>query len=170
MEENIIKIPANNKEITLYCCLGEALLKTQVVEQALSHSTTLKMNPYETKERADEFLKQQQGYTLGRAIKIAINEKLYNSSLQDELNAFLEHRNWLVHKVICGIEKDLNAGIIKEELLDKIQSISEKAESLHRKIEYDLIEFCSSKGRDMSETLTLLKLQEQGVRIRKKSP
>ena len=34
-------------------------------------------------------------------------------------------------------------------------------------IEYDLIDFCSSKGKNMSETLALLKLQEQGIRIRK---
>ncbi|MFB9110683.1 hypothetical protein [Flavobacterium gyeonganense] len=167
MKENVIKIPANNNEINLYCFLGEALLKTQMVEQALSHSITLKMNPAETKERADQLLKQNQGYTLGHAIKIAIKEKLYNLSLQDELNAFLQQRNWLVHNVICGNEEDLNAGNIKEELFDKIKAISDKAESIQLVIEYDLIDFCSSKGKDMSESLALLKLQEQGIRIRK---
>lgn len=40
MQENIIKIPANDQEIYLYTSLGEALIKTQVVEQALSHSIT----------------------------------------------------------------------------------------------------------------------------------
>lgn len=167
MKENVIKIPANNNEINFYCFLGEALLKTQMVEQALSHSITLKMNPAETKERADEFLKQNQSYTLGQAIKIAIKEKLYNLSLQNELNAFLQQRNWLVHKVICGNEEDLNAGNIKEKLLHKIKDISDKAESIQSAIQYDLIDFCSSKGKDMSETLALLKLQEQGIRIRK---
>lgn len=167
MKENVIKIPANNNEINLYCFLGEALLKTQMVEQALGHSITIKMNPTETKERVDEFLKQNQSYTLGKAIKIAIKEKLYNLSLQDELNAFLQQRNWLVHKVICGNEGDLNARNIKEELFHKVKAISDKAESIKCVIEYDLIDFCSSKGKDMSETLTLLKLQEQGIRIRK---
>ncbi len=169
MEKSIIKIPANNNEINLYCSLGEALFKIQIVEQALSHSITLKMNPNETKERADEFLKQHQSYTLGKAIKIAIKEKLYNSSLQDELNAFLEHRNWLVHKVICGIEEDLNAGNIKEELIHKIKSISDKAENIQREIEYDMINFCSMKGKDMSNNLAILKLQEQGIRIQRKN-
>ena len=167
MKENVIKIQANNNEINFYCFLGEALMKTQMVEQALSHSITLKMNPAETKERADEFLKQNQSYTLGQAIKIAIKEKLYNLSLQDELNAFLQQRNWLVHKVICGNEEDLNAGNIKEELFNKIKAISDKAESIQCVIEHDLIDFCSSLGKDMSETLALLKLQEQGIRIRK---
>jgi hypothetical protein len=167
MKENVIKIPADNNEINLYCFLGEALLKTQMVEQALSYSITLKMNSAETKERADKFLKQNQSYTLGHAIKIAIKEKLYNFSLQDELNAFLQQRNWLVHKVICGNEEDLNAGNIKEELFDKIKAISDKAESIKYIIEYDLIDFCSSKGKDMSEILAVLKLQERGIRIRR---
>ena len=167
MSEDDIKIPANRREIDLYCTIGEALLKTQIAEQALSHSITLKMNPAETKEKADEFLKQNQTYTLGQAIKIAVKEKLYNLKLQDELNAFLQERNWLIHKVICGNEEDFNAGNIKEELFHKIKSISNKAESIQHAIEYDLIDFCSSKGKNMSKIVELLKLQEQGIRIRK---
>lgn len=167
MKENVIKMPTNNNEINFYCFLGEALLKTQIVEQALSHSITLKMNPREAKEQADEFLKRNQRYTLGQAIEIAIREGLYNLSLQGELKAFLKQRNWLVHKVIIGNEEDFNAGNIKEELLHKIKDISDKAESIQCVIEHDLIDFCTSKGKDMSEILALLKLQEQGVRIRK---
>lgn len=166
MKGNVIKIPANQDEITLYCFVGEALWKIQVVEQALSHSITLKMNPDETKERADECLKQYQGYTLGKAIKIAIQEKLYDSSLQDELNAFLVQRNWLVHKAMSESCHGLNWENKKEELFQKIKSISDRAESIHREIEYDLINFCSSKGTDMSKILALLKLQEQGVRVK----
>jgi len=166
MNENIIKIPANNEEINLYPSLGEALIKTQVVEQALSHSITLKMNPDETKERAEEFLRRKQRYTLGQAIKVAKEEKLYNLSLQEEINAFLEQRNWLVHKVICGNEEDFNSGIIKKELLERIYSISDKAEIIHGRIEYDLIDFCSSKGNDMSNIRSLLDLQDKGIRVR----
>lgn len=166
MEANVIKIPANQNEITLYCFVGEALWKIQVVEQALSHSITLKMNPAETKERADEFLKQHQSYTLGTAIKIAIKEKLYDSSMQDELNAFLGQRNWLVHKAMSESYHGSNWEDKKEELFQKIKSISDRAESIQRKIEYDMINFCSSKGKDMSKILALLKLQEQGVRVK----
>ena len=166
MRENVTKIPANQDEITLYCFTGEALWKIQIVEQALSHSITLKMNPDETKERADEFLKQHQSYTLGKAIKVAIDNKLYSLSLQDELNSFLVQRNWLIHKALCENQNDFNLEIKKKELFDKIKSISDKAESIHHEIEYDLINFCSSKGKNMSKFLALLKLQEQGIRIR----
>lgn len=166
MTENAIKILANDDEISLYTSLGEALLKTQVVEQALSHLITLKMNPDETKERADEFLQQKQRYTLGQAIKLAIKEELYGPSLKGELDTFLEQRNWLIHKVICGNEEDFNSGIISKKLLDKIHSISDKAAIIHRKIEHEIIDFCTYKGKDMSEIKALLEMQDKGIRIR----
>ena len=167
MNENKIRIPANTNEITLYCFLGEALLKIQMLEQALSHSITLKMNPDETKEKADKILKEHQRYTLGSAIKTALEKKLFNSVIQDDLNSFLEQRNWLVHRVIIGNEDNFNTGNIKEKLFQKIKSISNKAEDIQRVIEYDMIDFCSSKGKDMSNIKEALKLQDKGIRIRK---
>lgn len=161
------RIPANNDEIILYCHLGEALLKTQALEQALSYSITLKMNPDETKETADEFLKNQQRYTLGQAIRIALEKRLFKMDIQEELNSFLEQRNWLVHSVIIGNEEDFNAGKITEELFNKIKSISDKAESIKRNIEFDMIDFCSSKGKDMSNIKEVLLLQAKGIRVRK---
>lgn len=144
------KIPANTAEINLYCHLGEALLKIQMLEQALSYSITIKMNPSVTKEVADIVLKKYQHYTLGSAIKTTLEKKLFNSAIQDELNSFLIQRNWLVHSVLIGNEEDFNARIIKEELFQKIKSISDKAESIQRIIESDLIDFCNSKERDIS--------------------
>lgn len=167
MKENIKKISANTTEITLYCHLGEALIKTQALEQALSYSITLKMNPDETKEQADEFLKKQQRYTLGSAIKTASDKKLFNMTIQDELDSFLIQRNWLVHSVLIGNEEDFNAGNIKEELFQKIKSISDNAEEIKRVIEYDMIDFCSSKGKDMSKIKERLLLQDKGIRVRK---
>jgi hypothetical protein len=54
----------------------------------------------------------------------------------------------------------------KEELFQKIKSISDRAESIQREIEFDMISFCSSKGKDMSKILELLKLQGEGVRVK----
>lgn len=162
-----MKIPANNNEINLYCLIGEALLKSQIVEQSLSHSTTIKMNPLETKERADEFLEQNQSYTLGRAIIISEKYNLHNLCLQDELKTFLKQRNWLVHHLMSGSEQDFNNGIIREELLNKIKSVSNRAEKIQRLIEYDIIDFCSTMGKDMSKIAGLIKLNEEGVRIKK---
>lgn len=166
MVENTIKIPANQDEITLYCFIGEALCKIQHVEQALSHSITLKMNPAETKERADEILRQYQTFTLGKAIKLAVKENLYCLALQEELNSFLVKRNWLVHKAIFESRNDLSANNKKEELFRKIKSISDKAESIQHEIEHDLINFCSARGNDMSKIVKLINLQKHGVRIK----
>jgi hypothetical protein len=167
MTENIIKIPANENEISLYCFVGEAIWKIQIVEQALSCSITLKLNPAATKEQADKVLTQHQSYTLGKAINIASKEKLYDSSLQDELYTFLDQRNWLVHKAMAESQHDKNWEKEKEGLFQKIKSISDKAESIQRKIEYDMLDFCSSQGKNMPKLRELLKLQEQGVRIKR---
>lgn len=166
--KNMKRIPANTTEITLYCHLGEALIKTQALEQALSYSITLKINPDETKETADEFLKNQQRYTLGKAIKIALEKNLFNLVIQEDLNSFLKERNWLVHNVLIGNEENFNRGIIKEALFQKIKSISDKAEHIYRVIEYDMIDFCSSKGKDMSKIKELLILQDNGIRVQKR--
>jgi len=163
------RILANQDEINLYTNLGEALFITQTVEQALSHSITLKLNADSTTEDADEALKKNLRYTLGQAIVIANKEKLYNLEIQKKLDVFLEKRNWLVHNVICGNEESFNAGKIPESLLNKISSICDEARIIHRDLEYDLLDFCRSKGKDMSKLRALLELQDKGIRIRKVS-
>ena len=126
------------------------------------------MNPAATKEQADKVLQQHQSYSLGMAVNIASKQKLYDSSLQDELYKFLGERNWLVHRAMAESHHDKNWENEKEELFKKIKSISDKAESLQSVIQYDMIKFCSSKGKDMPHILELLELQEQGVRIKRR--
>lgn len=74
-------------------------------------------------------------------------------------------RNWLVHKAIFESRDDLYNNDKKEKLFSKIKSISDKAESIQDEIQYDMINFCSAKGRDMSKIVAMLELQKQGVRI-----
>lgn len=165
MDENFKKIPANQHEIQFYCFIGEALLKTQMVEQALNCSLTLKMNPDVTREKADEFLSRYQRHVLGKSIQIAIKEKLYNPMLEAQLGAFLKQRNWLVHRILIEMQNDLKLQIQNNELIDKIKAISDQAENIKQLIEYDLIDFCQLQGQDMSKILKQLKLQEKGFRI-----
>lgn len=165
MKENITKIPANPDEILVYAFTGEALWKVQHVEQALNILITLKMNSDKTRKEVDMFLNEHQKYTLGKAIKTAKDNNLLNSSTQDELNTFLKLRNWLVHKsmwesqIINSNKKNIH------ELIAKLKSISDKAENIQSMIEYDMIEFSESRGRDMSKIRELLKLQEKGIRV-----
>jgi len=150
MKDNFIKKPANQDEIDLYCFVGEALWKTQVVEQALSHSITLKLNSTVTKKEADEFLKKQQGYTLGKAVNLGDKEKLYSATLQADLYGFLDKRNWLVHKAMHESMDDFYEESKKELLFKKIKSISNDAERMQHEIELDLIDFCEARGKNMS--------------------
>jgi hypothetical protein len=160
---------ASQEEILLYTLTGEALWRIQLVEQALSHAITLKLNPEETIEKADMVLKTYQSYTLGKAIKKAIEKGLYEPTLQNDLNDFLVQRNWFIHKMYSEVFEDINSVSKREklfaELYQKVKSITIKAAKIQRSIEEDMIEFCKSKGRDMFEVVELLRLHDQGIRI-----
>ena len=106
MKEKLVFKPANQAEIALYCLMGEALCIIQELEEALSHSITLKKHSAVTKERADEILNEQRSYTLGKAIKLAGKEKLYLLPLQNDLEDFNQKRNWLVHKAMFESRDD----------------------------------------------------------------
>ena len=92
---------------------------------------------------------------------VIISSGMSSFSELDKTVSFLKERNWMVHNVIIGNEEDFNVGNIKEELFQKIKSISDKAEDIKREIEYNMIAFCSSKGKDMSKIKELLKSQEK---------
>ncbi len=148
MTANFKEKIANRDEITLYCLMGEALCKIQILEDALSHSITLKKDikhPHGiSRQEADNILKKYRSYTLGKAIKLAKGQMLYSDVLQSNLEAFLEERNWLVHKSMDDI-------ISGKEIFNRIKGIANRAQILQRAIEDDLIELSESIGVDMSE-------------------
>ncbi len=153
------KKPASPDEIALYCHLGEALCKTQILEQALSHSIALKKNSEATQQIADEHLTILRSYTLGKAIYLSGKDQLCTSSLQHELNSFLEMRNWLVHKAMFESMNDLYTELARNKLFQKIKGIASAAENLQRKIELDMMDFCEARGSDMSKIRKILNAQ-----------
>jgi hypothetical protein len=156
MEQNLTTKPANQIEYTLFTLMGEALCKTQVVEQALSHSITLKTHPSVCKEEADQVLNKNRSYTLGKAIKLAQKDNLYSTSLQKALDDFLELRNWLVHNAMAEGKDSLYIDSLRNLLFQKIKSISNEAFKIQHAIELDMINFCESRGRDMSKILAVI--------------
>lgn len=158
--------PANPDEIALYCYMGEALCKTQLLEQALSHCITLKLNSDVTREAADEHLNELGHYTLGKAIHLSAKENLFNESLQRELYKFLDQRNWLVHKVLAESKHDMYKGVIREEVCDQIKAVATAAETLQRAIEMDMINFCEAKGKDMESVKARgVSMEGRGIRL-----
>ena len=142
--------PATQEEVTLFALMGQALLNIQVLEECLSASITLKVDvgyPRKvSKAEADELLKKRRAFTLGKAIQAVLKEELYADNLQKALAAFLEDRNWLVHKSI----DDIYAPTGKDALFQRIKNIAMEAHRIQRAIEDDLIVFSESNGMDMS--------------------
>lgn len=148
------KKPANQDEINLYCLIGEALCMVQHLEDALSHSITLKKEvkkPYSMPlKKANELLEKYRFYTLGQAIKLAKKETMYPESLLQDLSLFLSERNWLVHKCMPQNRDDMYSGTGRHKLFHRIKNVTEEARMLLQSIETDLIDFSSLNGLDMS--------------------
>lgn len=154
MKNELVAKPASQNEMTLYCFMGEALCMIQELEEALSHSIILKKRYDANKEEADKALsKHRRRYTLGQAVNLAAEEKLYSSLLQGDLIGFYDRRNWLVHRAMFENRDDLYSDHSRKKLLHKIKSIADDAQKLQHAIELDMVDFCTSKGRDMSKVL-----------------
>lgn len=157
MKKRLVFKPAGQKEIALFCFTGEALCMVQELESALSHSITLKTHYAAGKELADNALiKHHEGHTLGKAIKLAEQENLYPLTLQKKLSDFNKKRNWLIHKVVFETRDDPYLDPKKHKLFQKIKSIADEARILQHEIELDMVSFCTSKGKDMSEAMAMI--------------
>lgn len=149
MNENPKHKQPSQQELTLYCFAGEALCAVQHVEEALSHSIAMKKNPWQRNE-ANALLEKHRTYTLGRAIAIAIKDKLYTEILQKSLDDFLSKRNWPIHKSIAQNRIEWDKNISQDNLLSSIKAITIEAHRLQRLIEEDLIQFAEAHGKDKS--------------------
>jgi hypothetical protein len=154
--------PANPEEMMLYARMGEAVCKIQILEQALSHSITVKLNPDVNESDANVFLSKQQSYTFGKVVKLAAIEGVYTGRLQKALEELLAERNWLVHHAMLESQQG-NRIVVTEPIVQRIKSITDKSEKLQLILEYDLIDFAQSKGRNMSKIIAILK-REKGER------
>lgn len=151
MIENVKFKKASEKEVFLYCCLGEALCAVQILEDALSHSIVIKKKEPSQKKEADNLLNKQRFYTFGRAINVAKKETLLPESLMIELSDFLPERNWLIHESLIENKEEFQSDSFFNKLSKKTKDISLKANKLQIKIELDLIEYAENKGIDLSD-------------------
>jgi hypothetical protein len=153
---------ANQEEMMLYARMGEAICKIQILEQALSHSITVKLNPDVNESVANIFLSEQQDQTFGKVVKLAAMNRVYPDRLQKALGELLVERNWLVHRAMLDSQQG-NRIVVTESILQRIKSIADKSENLQLVLEYDLIDFAQAKGRNMSKIVEVLK-REKGER------
>ncbi|MBN8877676.1 MAG: hypothetical protein J0I32_09040 [Sphingobacteriales bacterium] len=151
--------PANQEEKMLYARMGEAICKIQVLEQALSHCLTVKLNPDVDERDANVFLSRQQSLTFGMVVKLAAKEGAYSDKIQKALEELLAERNWLVHHAMLDSQQG-NSIVVTEPILQRIKSIASKAEKFQLILEWDLVEFAQSKGRNISKMIEVLKREK----------
>lgn len=131
--------PVSQDEMLLYCLIGKAVWVIQHLEDALSHSITLKKHvkkPYSLPlEQGNKILYEYRSYTLGKAIKILVQEDIFPESLQQVLANFLPKRNWLIHKCMYQSKNDFSSALSLNELFDKIKGIADEADLILNLIE-----------------------------------
>jgi hypothetical protein len=159
---NVVMKSASQEEIMLYTRMGEAICQIQILEQALSHCLTLKLNPDVAEGEANSILFQQQRNTFGTTVRLAGKKGIYPAELQKALEELLDQRNWLVHHAMRDSQQG-NRIVIMEPVLKKIKSITDRAEKLQQLLEWDLIDFSASKGRNVSCLIELM-IREKGER------
>lgn len=152
--------PVSQDEMLLYCLIGEAVWMIQHLEDALSHSITLKKHvkkPYNLPlEQGNKILDEYRSYTLGKAIKIVEKEDIFPESLQQVLANFLPKRNWLIHKCMHQSRNDFSSVRNLQGLFDKIKGIAKEADLILNLIEKDLIELSELNGLDLSAARELM--------------
>lgn len=152
--------PANQDQITLYHLVGEAVCMVQILEEAICYSITLKKDVKEPYclpfKKAEESLKKYDSRPLGIAIKIAREASIFAEKLQQTLDEFLLERNWLVHKCVKNMDEAYFL-LNRDNLLQRIKTISQKANILQNSISKDLMEYSSSVGLDMSNVRTAIR-------------
>ncbi len=153
---------ANQEEMFLYTRMGEAICQIQILEQALSHCLTVKLNPTVEESEAVIFLSKQQRNTFGSVVKLAAQKGVYSDDLQKALEELLLERNWLVHHAMRDSQQG-NKIIVTESFLQKVKSITDKAERLQQLLEWDLIDFSESRGRNVSNLIEMM-IREKGPR------
>ena len=149
--------PASQRELSLYCFVGESVCAVQHVEDALSHSIVMKKEKPRLRPEADRLLEEHRLYTLGKAVKIAEQASLYPDSLLQQLKEFLSERNWLIHKSIAQARDEWDLNISREKLFCRIKAIITQAQKLLQLIEEDMIEFSEANGVDMSRVRAEIK-------------
>ncbi len=142
--------PVQNDQLNLFVLTGEALCKLQILEDALSHSIALKKDvkiPFSlTKKEGDNFVAQYRKLTLGQAIKMVKEKKLYTNTLINDLHDFLVERNWFIHRFLPEHLDDQNIILRKDSLFKRIKAVGEEATRLQKVIEVDMIAFSERQG------------------------
>lgn len=133
---------------TLYVLLGSAVWSIQHLEDALNTAIAIKNPKATNRAEGDKIRNSNRELPLGKAIGRAEKEKTFDQAFQEKLKRFLAERNWLIHRCMHESVDDVGMVVDEDKLFSRIKNIELTALSLKEEIEFDMLNFCSSKGRD----------------------
>ena len=157
--------PASDDLKKLYMLIGEALCAVQFIEDALSHTISMKhdiKHPNNvTKKEANEFLQKYRKLTLGDAIKVVKEKKLLDTELIKKLDEIKQDRNWLIHRsmyeTLDSSPDKMSFEHMKDVLYVQIKTITHNAHDIQHLISEDLLQYSENLGLDMSSARQAIK-------------
>jgi hypothetical protein len=130
--------------------LGYALWQAAACEDMLAHWVVIRLRP--SKGAGDivgnQLLGKAQQRTFGQLVRELRDQNLLEQVLEQRLIAFLDERNWLVHR-----SKRENRGILSdlaryESLVSRLDGLAEEATSLQSLLGAELEAFVINSGVD----------------------
>lgn len=144
--------PSGDEVGALYALIGEAVWHLQHVENALSVALAVKLDLKDatlgsiSQSQADAILAKRRRPTLGVAVGLAREKAIFSEQLKCSLEAFLDERNWLVHRLMYQNGDDMNINGRRELVLARVDRLSTEARRIQSLINDELVQFMNEKG------------------------
>jgi hypothetical protein len=145
-----------NMSNPFYHLLGEAVFAVQELESGLSYSLALKIQKPKERFEGDKHLKKYRKYTLGQFIKESKRKKIYSDTILNNLEEFLDERNWLIHSCVFDLidtskpAETPGGYLYDQKIFLRMKEIIKECVKINILIRDDLIAFAEKNGKDMS--------------------
>jgi hypothetical protein len=144
--------PTTEETSAFYEAVGQGIWYLQFLEDALNKYLTIRIDlktPGRVPEGAAlEALKKRSKGTLGASLKAGREAGVFDSTIEERLTAFLEERNWLVHRCLDTSGHSLYTDEGRRTLLERILDFIEEAKSLQKAFGKGIEEYARSQGVD----------------------
>ena len=138
----------------LYMSIGKGVWHLQYVEDALQTLITMKheiRSPDRIKEQeARDILAKHRRNTFGTSLKIVGNHSLVPQPLFDQLNAFKEERDWLIHRSQNSHGDRLYTDAGRAETFARLAAFIDEASILQAALLHDIDTFLAAAGLDVA--------------------
>ena len=144
--------PTPEESAVFYEAIGQSIWYLQFLEDALNKYLTIRIDlqtPGKVPEgTALEALRKRSKGPLGSSLKAGRDAGVLSAALETRLTAFLEERNWLVHRSLDTDGHSLYSDEGRQTLVERIVRFIDEAKSLQKAFGSEIDTYVRSHGID----------------------